>query len=101
MPRPRRIGSGLERIPPSQACRIHLLLPLESILRSDSGNSGIGVTPDAVLTENQEGIVILLTIENREPIIIVDIQHALRSDPVRTSSPSLPVFVHDRRAVRG
>jgi len=40
----------------------HCLLPLESTLGRESGNSGIGITPDATLTENQEGAVILLAI---------------------------------------
>ena len=56
-----RTNPPLERI--EYTC---CLLPLESILGRDSGTGGVGITPDAALTENWEDIVILLTIKNLE-----------------------------------
>ena len=39
---------------------------VESVLGRDSGTAGVGVTPDAALTEKREDINILLAIENSE-----------------------------------
>ena len=56
-----RRESPLERVESTRG-----LLPLESVLGRDSGTGGVGVTPDAALTEKREDIDILLAIENRE-----------------------------------